>query len=173
MNFAHVHLLLNHIPVIGIVIGFLLLSFAIAKKSDDLIKASLGVFILVALIAIPTYLTGEPAEKVIEHLPGVSEQIIDEHEDSAIVSLLSAGVLGIMALAGLILSRRSRFIPRWHITVSWILSVIVVGMMAYTANLGGQIRHTETRSDFQSPAPAGKTQTNTQPGSESDEREHH
>ncbi|MCI0564610.1 MAG: hypothetical protein MN733_39585, partial [Nitrososphaera sp.] len=69
MNLAHVHLLLNHFPVIGTVFGFLFLAYAMAKKSEELKKVSLGIFVLIALIALPVYFTGEPAEEVVKHLP--------------------------------------------------------------------------------------------------------
>jgi uncharacterized membrane protein len=153
MNPAHVHLLLNHIPVIGIFFGLLLLVVGMAKKSEDLKKMSFVIFVLVALIAIPTYLTGAPAEEIVEHLPGVSEEMIEEHEEAALTSLVAMEVLGVIALAGFFLFRRPRSAPRWFTTALFVLSIIVGGSMAWTANLGGQIRHTETRADFDDSAP--------------------
>jgi hypothetical protein len=40
-----------------------------------------GGFVLTALLALPVYFTGEPAEKVVERLPGVTEPLIEEHEN--------------------------------------------------------------------------------------------
>jgi len=171
MNQAHVHLILNHIPVIGMVIGFLLLAVAMAKRSTELKKLSLSVFVAMALIAIPTYLTGEPAEKIVEHLPGVSEAIIELHEGAALIALVGAEILGVFALGGLLLFRRSHTLPRWFVTISLILSIAVAGMLGWTANLGGQIRHTEARSDFQSSPSPGTT--NIEKGAEAEEQEHH
>ncbi|MBI3949328.1 MAG: hypothetical protein HY314_02575 [Acidobacteria bacterium] len=156
MNPAHVHLILNHIPVIGSVVGLLLLIVATARRSSELKKVSLGVFVVIALIAIPVYLTGEPAEEVIEHLPGVAKPIIEEHEEMALISAITTVVLGVLALAGLFISRRSKEVPSWVITISLLLSTVSSGMMGWTANLGGQIRHTETRADFQLPPSTDK-----------------
>jgi hypothetical protein len=50
-------------------------------KSEELKKMSLWVFVLVALVALPVYLTGEPAEEVVEHLPGVAESFIESYEE--------------------------------------------------------------------------------------------
>ena len=61
MNLAHVHLLLNHLPPLGVLFGFLLLAAAVARKSGELVRASLVTFVLAALLAVPTYYTGEPA----------------------------------------------------------------------------------------------------------------
>jgi len=46
MNWAHVHLLLNHLPVVGTFFGVLLLLLALLRKSEELKRVSLGVFVL-------------------------------------------------------------------------------------------------------------------------------
>src|SRR5215470_15297757 len=84
MNWAHVHLMLTHLQVIGTIFGVLLLLLALLKKSEELKRVSLGIFVLTALLALPVYLTGEPAEKVAEHLPGVTEPLIERHENAAL-----------------------------------------------------------------------------------------
>ena len=76
MNWAHVHLMLNHIPVVGIGFAILLLAVAVVRRSHELTNVALVFVILVSLWAIPAYLTGEPAEEVVEDLPGVSEELI-------------------------------------------------------------------------------------------------
>jgi hypothetical protein len=89
MNWAHVHLLLNHVPVIGVAFGFFLLLLGVVRKSDELKRASLVVFVVVGALAVPTYLTGEPAEKIVRDLPGVSRALIEQHEDAAMFALIS------------------------------------------------------------------------------------
>lgn len=150
MNWPHVHLLLNHVPVMGVPFGFLLLAAALARKSLELTKASLGVFAVVALLTIPVYLTGEPTEEVVEHLPGISESFIEEHEESALLSLVAIEILGVLAVAGLVLFRGSS-IPTWFVTTSLVLSLLAAVSVGWTANLGREIHHPEIRSDF-SPA---------------------
>lgn len=146
MNIIHLHLLLNHVPVIGAIFALLLLAFGILKKSDDLKKASFGAFAIAALIAIPVYLTGEPAEGLIENLPGVSESVIERHEYAALLALIAIGVVGTIALVGLVLFRGNRKIPAWFSYLSLILALTAGGLMAWTANLGGQVRHSEIRA---------------------------
>lgn len=146
MNPAHVHLLMNHIPVIGVGAGLLLLTYAVMKKSDEMTRVSLASFVVFALVAIPVYLTGKSAEGIVEDLPGVSEAIIENHEAAAVISLLSIEILGVVALAGLILSRRSNTTLKWFAASSLAISLVVAGLMGWTANLGGQIRHTEIRA---------------------------
>lgn len=146
MSSAHIHLLLNHIPLMGAAIGFLLLAGGMLKKSADLKKISLWIFVVAALITIPVYLTGEPAEGIVEHLPGVSEPIIEQHESAALLSLVSFEVLGVVSLAALFLSRRAGEVTKASAVSVLVLAVIALGLMARAANLGGQVRHTEIRS---------------------------
>jgi uncharacterized membrane protein len=154
MNTAHIHLLLNHIPLIGATVGFLLLAGGMLKKSADLKKASLWIFVVAALITIPVYLTGEPAEKIVEHLPGVSEPIIEQHESAALLSLVAFAVLGVASLASLFLSRRTAEVSKALVTVVLVLAVVALGLMARAANLGGQVRHTEIRSGAAAVSPS-------------------
>ncbi|HEX8280690.1 MAG TPA: hypothetical protein VF551_04895, partial [Chthoniobacterales bacterium] len=83
MNPAHLHVILNHIPVVGVPIGFGLLFYGLLRKSAEVKRASLLVFIAMALIAIPTFLAGKAAEDVVEHLPDVREELIENHERAA------------------------------------------------------------------------------------------
>lgn len=145
MNLAHLHLILNHAPVLGTAFGLGLLLYGVWRRSDELKKAALGVLVIVSLLAIPAYLTGEPAEEVVEALPGDAKAIIERHEDAAVYAFSGILVVGAAALTGLIVFRRGREIPN---SFSWGLlgaSAIVGGLMAWTASLGGEIRHSEIR----------------------------
>lgn len=150
MNWAHVHIAINHAPVIGIIFGFLLLLYAMMKKNEELKRISLVIFVIIALIAIPVYFTGGGAEERVEHLPGVSESVIQRHEDSAFSTFVMVEVLGLLTLGGLFLYRRPQNLSNWFVILSLILSILVGGLMTRTANLGGQIRHTEIRADAKS-----------------------
>lgn len=144
MNAAHLHLLLNHIPVLGVIFGFFLLLAALWRGSEELKRASLVVFLLAALITIPTYLTGEPAEEIVEKLPGVAATFIEQHEESAKIALIGMEILGIVALGGLLFFRH-RNAPAWLTGVILLLAMVVGGWMIRTANLGGKIHHPEIR----------------------------
>ncbi len=108
MSWGHLHLLLNHVPVIGTLLGLLLLLVAFGRKNEELKKVTLGLFVLIALVTVPVYLTGEPAEEMVENIPGVSEAMIERHENAALFSLIAVEVGGIIALAGLLLSAGRR-----------------------------------------------------------------
>jgi uncharacterized membrane protein len=157
------HLLLNHLPVIGTIFGLLLLLFALLCKSEEVKRSALGVFVFAALTAVPTYLTGEPAEEVAEHLPGVTHALIESHEEAALFALLAIGLTGLVSLGGLWLARRAEKLPPWMIVAPLALALIAGGLLGWTANLGGQIRHTEIR---QNATPAEKTGAEAKPKQE-------
>jgi hypothetical protein len=145
MNLTHLHLALNHVPVLGTAFALALLVFGIWRKSNELKKTALCAFVVIALMAVPAYLTGEPAEDGVEGLPGVSEAIIEQHEEAAGVAFASIGALGVIALLGLLALRHGKAVPAWFAGFMVIVSLTVSALMAWTANIGGQIRHTEIR----------------------------
>lgn len=144
MSFVHLHLLLNHVPVIGMVFVLLLLAVALWRRSSEIGKLALSVVVGIALVTGIVFLTGEPAEEAVEHVAGVSESIIHQHEEAAEAALIGTGMAGVLSLAFLGWYRR-RELPRWVAAASLAVVLAVTGMMAWTANLGGQIRHSEIR----------------------------
>jgi hypothetical protein len=143
MNMAHWHLLLNHFPLFGTFIGIPLLIFGLVRKNGSITNAALFVLAVAAVVTIPVYLTGEPAEEIVEHLPGVLHDNIESHEDFAKFALISAIGTGIAAIAGLVAAVRFKSAATMIATITLILAFITGGLMAWTANLGGPIRHTE------------------------------
>lgn len=156
MSWGYLHLVLNHVPVIGTFLGLLLLLVAFVRNSEELKKVTLALLVFIALVTIPVYLTGEPAEEMIENIPGTSEAIIERHEDAALFSMIAVEVAGITALAGLLIFLRKKRLGNLLAIVTLALSMIGGGLMTWTANLGGQIRHTEIRSGVSSPSESEK-----------------
>jgi uncharacterized membrane protein len=144
MNWAHLHLLSNHIPVLGTVFGLLLLAWGVVRRNEVIQRAALVTFVVAALVAIPVFLTGEPSEEAVEHLAGTAEQAIEVHEDAALLALISVELLGVLAAFSLLWRRAGT--SRFAIRAALALSVVTAGLMARTANLGGKIRHAELRN---------------------------
>lgn len=147
MNATHFHLLLNHFPIIGTLIGSALLIWGFIKKQDNIKMAACAIIVVMALAAIPVFLTGEPAEEAVENLPGIAENIIEEHEEAAEFAIWVLGLTGFMALLSLIGSRLKHKLVNIALTLTLILSIAGFGAMARTGYTGGQIRHTELRGD--------------------------
>ena len=154
MNPAHLHLIVTHLPVLGSVFGVVLLLLALIRRSEELKRAAFTIFIVAALLAVPTYLTGQPASTVLmKAVPGMSMDKGDQHAEVAVLALVAASVLGVAALAGLLVYRKGKQVPGWLTALALCLAVLTAALMAWTANLGGQVRHTEikTETPFQNP----------------------
>jgi formate hydrogenlyase subunit 3/multisubunit Na+/H+ antiporter MnhD subunit len=150
MNTVHWHLLLNHLPIIGGIIGMGILVAGFVLKNNPIVKrTALGVFVFSAVFAIPAFLTGEGAEEAVENLPGVMESLIEEHEDLGKLFLLLVSTLGVVSLLALFAD-----IKKLKAAKTLYFLVLLVGMVsiyfgATTGVSGGKVRHTEIRTDAQ------------------------
>lgn len=147
MNYAHLHLIVNHVPVVGIPFTLAIWIASAVAKNRAMRNTALVGFIACALAGGVATLTGEPAEEAVEHLPGVSESVIEPHEDAAQWGWIAAGTLGVCALVALAIYRKADALPRGLIIATTILAVWASAVMLRVANLGGKIRHTEIRAD--------------------------
>jgi uncharacterized membrane protein len=146
MNSVQMHLALTHVPVVLSLVGLIMLTVSFFIKNPTLTKTSYILILFAGIAAIPVFFTGEGTEEAIENLPGVSEAIIEKHEDVAKLAMISIAVAGLAALAA-ILSFRWQIVTRVFKVVVLLLAIASGGLMAQTAHLGGQIRHTEIRSN--------------------------
>jgi uncharacterized membrane protein len=148
MDLAHLHLMLNHVPVVGIAIGFAVLLAGAVARSRGISGAGLAIIVFSALVAVPVYLTGESAEELIEKLPGSSESLTSQHESAAALSLALVIASGVFALgAGFLAFVKNTDRPNILVIGTLLVALITGTSMFRTANLGGQIRHTEIRGD--------------------------
>ena len=149
MNLAHAHILLNHVPIIGTLMTLGLFLVSLVANRKDLTQASLALFSLIALLAIPTYMSGNAAEDVIKEFPGVSMDLIETHQGAAMLAFVFMEITGAISLAGLWQFSRSTKNPRdsrpGRLNLSGVLlfAIITAGLMAVTGNTGGEIRHPE------------------------------
>jgi hypothetical protein len=156
MNFAHIHLILNHMPVIGIPGALLFLAIGLYQKNIGTQRTALFVLVGLAVLVLPVYFTGEPAEEVIEHLPGFAESFIEPHEDAAIFSLVLTLVTGVFAIVTLWFQKdpkKGSLLTKG----TFAFGCLAVASLFYTANLGGQVRHTELRPGAAVETPAEET----------------
>ena len=149
MNGAHLHLMINHFPVISLVISSAILAVALLRRSDEMTRIGAVLLVFVALITIPVYLTGEPAHEIVEHLPGASEDMLHAHEDVAVYAMILIEILGAAALIGLVAFRRALTLPSWFAPGLFVLSIVAMAVVGWTSSIGGQIMHPEARPGFE------------------------
>jgi uncharacterized membrane protein len=154
MSLLHVHLLLNHFPTIGMVVALGVFVTAIAARSDDVKRASLGIFFFIALLSIPTFATGTAAQLALADNPGISKALIERHETAAFVALSFMELTGALAWLGLWQYRRLSRLPQGTLAAVLLAGLVTFGLMTRAANIGGEIRHPEIRTG---PAAAATT----------------
>ena len=155
MDPVHIHLLLSHVPVLGTLFAVPVLAYGLIRKSDEMKRLGFIILVFAALVTIPVYLTGEPTEHVAEKLTGVSEAIIDPHEDSAKTTMIFMMITGAISLIAFFFTKSTQSLTRWLFLLTLLLSIVTAGLMVRTANLGGQIRHTEIGADGGTPQTDG------------------
>ncbi|MCB0216943.1 MAG: hypothetical protein KDH92_09925 [Chloroflexi bacterium] len=148
MSAAHLHVALNHFPSIGAIVGFLLLLLARLIKNEGVELSGLAVLVLAAALTIPTYFSGGEAEEIVEDQPGVTEQIIHEHEEAGEFGLIGGLVVGAVALFALWKRKQTGKVPANLSLAVLVLSLAMAGIMVRVGLLGGHINHPELRSDF-------------------------
>ncbi len=149
MNPTHAHLFMNHLPFLGSAFTFIFLMYSFHKKNTDFIKLFLWVFVFFAVLTIPVFLTGDPAGEVVKNIPGINEELVDNHETAGYVSLILVEITGALALLGIYLIGKTADTARWFRYTFIILAFASIVSFGWTANLGGQIRHSEIRTDNQ------------------------
>ncbi len=145
MNLAHLHLLLNHFPIIGTVVALGLFIVSFIGKNDDLKRSSLIIFAAIALLTLPAFFSGIGAQRAVRKDPLVSTAVIDRHEGAAMLALFFMLITGALALIELWKRRRIVTEKPWSGTLLAILlfSLITAGLMARVGTTGGDIRHPE------------------------------
>jgi di/tricarboxylate transporter len=97
------------------------------------------------VVTVPVFLTGQSAERYIEDFPAVTEAVLLAHEQVAEISLILIMATSALAMSVFIFKKRMFHSSQATILLV-LLAVITSANLFYTAYRGGQIRHTETRT---------------------------
>ena len=147
MNDAHIHLVVNHLPIVGLLIGILVLIVSLIVKKTEVKLTAYGIFMFSAITAVLAFKSGEGAEETVEHISGISETLIHSHEELAESFITLTIVLGVLSLLGF-LAELKRFKYTKYLTIIILLTALADGVYAkYVGTSGGEIRHTEIRND--------------------------
>jgi uncharacterized membrane protein len=146
MDAHHAHLLFNHFPIIGTFIGLIILITGMVMGSHPVRRVGYSVLVGAAVFTLPAFFSGEGAEEVVEKLPGMSHDLIHEHEEMAELALWMSEFMGLTALFGLFLDlRRHRYALALSIA-TLIMGIVCFASLIRTGNSGGEIRRPEIRT---------------------------
>jgi hypothetical protein len=142
----YIHVVLNHLPIYGTILGAVALAISLALRSRTAQVTALVITLLAGTSAYPVLVSGQRAYKTIRDMSDdAGQEALDEHMDRAEKTINIFYFLAILALAGLL-------VPiKWPKTgfpltaATLVLALICFGLSVYIAQKGGQVRHTEFR----------------------------
>ena len=147
MNDAHLHLVLNHFPIIGTILALGVLIAGFFLKNMSVKNTAYGLFIVSAIFAALSMATGDGAEEMVKDMPNIGKRIIHVHEDMAEKLAIVLYLLGGISVLGIILNLKSHAKAKFISIVALIVAIGAVYLAQLVGTTGGEIRHTEIRPD--------------------------
>ncbi len=142
-NSAHLHLLVNHFPVIGYFVIIVFLVYGIIFKQEKVKQFSIFMVVMISLITILVFVSGNNAEGMVKGAEGVVEENIEVHQYAAVRSFIAMEILGGISLIMILYYRFKKPVPLSVTLIYLLLNLFVLWMMIYTSNQGGKIFHSE------------------------------
>lgn len=145
---AYRHMLLNHIPVIGLGMALLVLLSGIALRQTAMLCLGLALIAITAGSSLPVAVFGDDAyPAMFDELNGDGRAWLDYHVHLAETWLPVLYVNAACAVLALILSvlRRPLLFPAALLVA--VVTVAGIGTAGWIAKAGGRIKHPEFRLD--------------------------
>ena len=147
MNDAHLHMVVNHFPIIGTILGLGILIVGIILKNNSVKNTAYALFIVAALFALASIATGDGAEELVEDMPNIGKRIIHEHEEIAEKLAIVLYLLGAISILGIVLNLKNHSKAKFISFVAVIVAIVGAYFTILAGTSGGEIRHTEIRDD--------------------------
>lgn len=148
MNDAHFHMVVNHVPIVGILFGIGILVTGMILRNMSLKNTAFVLFVVSAIFAAMSMYSSEGAEELVEDMPNIGHQIIHEHEEIAekfAIIIYATGFFGLLSLFASY--KKHRFATIFSYTT--LALALVAGLLTKSVGTtGGEIRHTEIRANF-------------------------
>ena len=147
MNDAHLHLLVNHFPIIGTIFGLGILITGLLLKNNSVKNTAYILFIVAAIFTAFSMGTGEGAEELVEELPSIGKQIIHEHEEIAEKFVIIMYLTGFLGLLSFYTSIKKHKLAKTFSLITLALALVATVFAKSVGTTGGEIRHTEIRAN--------------------------
>jgi hypothetical protein len=142
----YLHVLLNPIPIYGLVIGVLALAISLLLRKRQAQLAAMWVIVVSAGSALPTYLTGQSAyHEMYLVVDSDGQTWLDDHRKRAERSVYLLYGASAVALSGALISTRFRKTSFALTILTLLLGAASILTSGWIAHAGGKIRHSEFR----------------------------
>jgi len=141
MSPAYPHLLVNHLPVDGVLVATILLAVALRRRTVEGAVYGYVALVVVGVLAIIAFISGNFAPAALDHVPGISRSQITLHQISGLAAMILSVLVGLLSAIPLVLTNIA---ARRGVLIAYLIAALVLdGAFAFTAFTGGAIRHTE------------------------------
>ncbi|SFN94024.1 hypothetical protein [Salegentibacter flavus] len=147
MNEVHFHLAVTHLPIIFTIVGIIVLVTGLISKSEAVKRTAYLIFSIGALTSIAAMTSGEGSEDIVENIDGINESFIETHEEAAELFSILTYILGGLSLIGLWVSFKQITFLKTISIITLLFAFVALFFGIQTGTTGGEIRHTEIRSD--------------------------
>jgi uncharacterized membrane protein len=143
MNGAHVHLMVNHGPILGAFAAAVLLAIAMLSRSRQTwTQAGLIALAVATAGAAVAFVSGDLAADVIAGMPRSSNKALEEHH---LRSTVATTLLAIAAVLGLVIYVRARkrggAFGRGSVALLLVATIAASAAFAWTGLAGGRVNH--------------------------------
>ena len=162
MNDAHLHLLVNHFPIIGTIFGLGILISGMLFKNNSIKNTAYVLFIVAAIFSAFSMGTGEGAEELVEDLPNIGKQIIHEHEEIAEKFAILMYATGLFGFLSLYTSIKNHKLAKTLSFITLVFALFAAVFAKSVGTTGGEIRHTEIRTNLGADSNENSTSVNNE-----------
>ncbi len=142
MFITHLHLLLNHVPVISLFFALAFFVFGKLLQNKSWLALGSGFILFAGFSIILVFLTGHGAEDFIEKSTFFNHSHFETHEEAGNLAFIATLIAAATVLLQLVLNffdRKPRTLP----LIIFLLALLSFGLNARAGYYGGKIRHNE------------------------------
>ena len=142
MSWPYLHVLLNHFPIVLTVIGALATFLGLMQQRRGTWVYALTTLTLAGVSVYPAWATGQRASRMLRGAWYIVPESVHRHSQAADIALWTIGATGLVSLIALITVVRTREAvspAAFFRVLVGLLSVVSIGVVAYTGYLGGEI----------------------------------
>ena len=144
MNGAQLHLLTVHLPVVGMLAALVLMTVALVRDSETMVRTAIGFVVFGTVLGAPAYFSGPEAMEVAKGFASIDEHLVEQHAILAKAAFFASVVLAAIAIKVWWDARGAQTGKGTRIGLLC-ATLVIAWLMAWTAHLGGIIRHPEIR----------------------------
>ena len=144
-SWSHLHILVTVFPSVGLVfvLGFYIA--AMVANNELMKRSSLVAFVILGLLTIPTYVSGEYSTELLSENAKISKDLMSTHYGWGVASLTGLALTGLAALINLGRFMRAQRLSDNALHLVLGLAIITLGLMIIVGELGWEISHHELR----------------------------